>query len=235
MALTFSCSGDDGGGDNHGTGTPSSSDNGGSSSSGVSSSGGSSSSVSSSSGSSSSGGGSSSSDNACVESWQVTTPATCEVAGVETETCTGVTRAIPQLEYDPVKYECTGGKIYLTGGLTDSRDDATYKAVLIGGQVWMAENLNYDVPGNATDVCYQNNDDNCVTYGRLYNWATAMGGSASSTANPSGVQGVCPAGWHLPSSAEWNVLMKFVNPSCTDNNGCDGAGTKLKATRGWNS
>jgi len=39
----------------------------------------------------------------------------------------------------------------------------------------------------------------------------------------------------LPSNADWNVLMKFVNPSCSDNKDCAGAGTKLKAASGWNS
>jgi uncharacterized protein (TIGR02145 family) len=28
--------------------------------------------------------------------------------------------------------------------------------------------------------------------------------------------------------------MKFLNPSCSDNSRCAGAGTKLKATSGWN-
>ncbi len=51
----------------------------------------------------------------------------------------------------------------------------------------------------------------CDKYGRLYNWATAMGGSASSAENPSGVQGVCPAGWHLPSDAEWTALTDFFD------------------------
>ncbi|MDR0516403.1 MAG: hypothetical protein LBH25_05090 [Fibromonadaceae bacterium] len=45
----------------------------------------------------------------------------------------------------------------------------------------------------------------------------------------------CPSGWHLPSDAEWNVLMKFANPSCSDNATCAGAGTKLKSTSGWNT
>jgi len=105
----------------------------------------------------------------------------------------------------------------------DSRDGKKYVYVTMGGQVWMAENLNY----NATNSrCYDDNSggdsqSNCAKYGRLYNWATAM-------AN-------CPSGWHLPSNAEWNVLMKFVNPSCSDNSFCAGAGTKLKATSGWNA
>ena len=47
---------------------------------------------------------------------------------------------------------------------------------------------------------------NELTYGLYYNWVAAMHGAASSTSNPSGVQGVCPKGWHLPSSAECSQL-----------------------------
>jgi len=116
----------------------------------------------------------------------------------------------------------------------DPRDGKKYVYVTIDTQTWMAENLNYNT--NTTgSKCYNNDETNCDTYGRLYYWETTMAGSASSTANPSGVQGVCPSGWHLPSAAEWNVLMKFVNPSCSDNSTCADAGTKLKATSGWNS
>jgi uncharacterized protein (TIGR02145 family)/uncharacterized repeat protein (TIGR02543 family) len=110
----------------------------------------------------------------------------------------------------------------------DSRDGKTYKKVVIGTQTWMAENLNYDVPGVTTDVCYGNSADSCAKYGRLYNWSTAMGGASSSSLSPSGVQGVCPAGWHLPSSAEWDTLRNFVGGSSTET-----AGKKLKSVRGW--
>jgi uncharacterized protein (TIGR02145 family) len=48
--------------------------------------------------------------------------------------------------------------------------------------------------------------------------------------------GVCPSGWHIPSDAEWDVLVKYVDPEWTSNNsGGNVAGTKLKATSGWNS
>ena len=102
----------------------------------------------------------------------------------------------------------------------DSRDGQTYKWVKIGEQIWMAENLNYNA---INSKCYNNLDNNCVTYGRMYNWATAMNGAASSTTDPSGVQGVCPNDWHLPSWAEWETLVAAVGGTST-------AGTKLKAT-----
>jgi len=101
--------------------------------------------------------------------------------------------------------------------LCDFRDGKLYKFVTIKTQKWMAENLNYEADGSR---CYKNEEANCTTYGRLYDWATAMGNSASSITNPSGVQGVCPSGWHLPSDAEWTVLTTAVG---TD------SGIKLKA------
>jgi len=114
---------------------------------------------------------------------------------------------------------------------TDSRDSKPYKKVTIGTQTWMAENLNYDVPNVTSDVCYNNSPDSCVKYGRLYDWGTAMGleGSYYGTVwggSDVNHQGVCPAGWHLPSNAEWDVLMTAVGGSST-------AARKLKSQSGW--
>ncbi len=123
-------------------------------------------------------------------------------------------------------------------------DGNTYKIVQIGNQCWMAENLRtthfasgISIPYRASNslwnslgdnntsaaYCYYNNDTaNANTYGALYSWAAAMGDNAvSSNTNPSGVQGVCPNGWHLPSSLEWNVLYNYFNSSYD-------AGAKLK-------
>jgi len=124
-------------------------------------------------------------------------------------------------EYDPTSEGCCGSNKYslnINTQFCDSRDGKLYKAVGIGDQKWMAENLNYNASGSK---CYSNSEANCTKYGRLYNWATA--------------KSACPKDWHLPSDAEWNVLMKFVNPDCSDNSDCAGAGTKLKATSGWNT
>jgi uncharacterized protein (TIGR02145 family) len=108
----------------------------------------------------------------------------------------------------------------------------TYKTVVIGTQTWMAENLNYAVEDSK---CYNNIESNCTTYGRLYNWATVMAlpSSCNSTYCASQInanhKGICPSGWHIPSNADWNVLMKFVDLDCSDNSECPYAGTKLKA------
>lgn len=51
---------------------------------------------------------------------------------------------------------------------------------------------------------------NINTYGLYYNWPATMHGKAGSAAVPSGVQGVCPAGWHLPSAREYDTLIAFV-------------------------
>jgi Fibrobacter succinogenes major domain (Fib_succ_major). len=116
-----------------------------------------------------------------------------------------------------------------SGTFTDNRDGKTYKWVKIGKQTWMAENLNYNANGSK---CHNNNHANCKKYGRLYNWATAMGIDAKynyQSWNGSDIkhQGICPKGWHLPTKVEWDVLIAAVGGEKT-------AGRYLKATSGWN-
>ena len=89
---------------------------------------------------------------------------------------------------------------------TDTRDGKTYSTVEIGNQCWMAENLNYTGTLAGTTYCYNNNTSNCATYGALYNWDAVMNGGSSSNTNPSGVQGACPIGWHIPSDLEWQEM-----------------------------
>lgn len=121
----------------------------------------------------------------------------------------------------------------------DERDNNKYRTVKIGNQVWMAENLKY-LPSvvsagtssstflyyyvygyYGTSVIDAKATANYSTYGVLYNWPSVMAGSISSNINPSGVQGVCPTGWHLPSDAEWAELEGFLG-------GASVAGAKMK-------
>lgn len=115
------------------------------------------------------------------------------------------------------------------GYFTDSRDGQTYRTVKIGSQVWMAQNLNYTTDNS---FCYDSDTVNCTRYGRLYEWAAAMGlnDSCNTKSCVSQVtakrQGACPSGWHVPSNTELTKLTDTTLARAT-------AGTKLKATSGW--
>jgi uncharacterized protein (TIGR02145 family) len=97
--------------------------------------------------------------------------------------------------------------------ITDTRDGQVYPTVQIGSQCWLQKNLNYST-GNSW--CYDNNSSNCNTYGRLYDWQTALG--------------ACPSGWHLPSDADWTALIDFLGGEYI-------AGGKMKeaGTAHWSS
>ncbi len=97
------------------------------------------------------------------------------------------------------------------GEFTDARDGTTYNTVTLGGEVWMAENLKYAGNVNGNSWCYNDDPSKCETYGRLYDWEAAMEGSSGSSSNPSGVQGICPDGWHIPSDDEWKALEGAVD------------------------
>jgi uncharacterized protein (TIGR02145 family) len=128
--------------------------------------------------------------------------------------------------YDTETEQCYHG----TSGSV-SYEGQTYKTVGIGTQMWMAENLNYNVSGS---LCYGGDDSNCVKYGRLYDWATAMALPSSCNSNNINEcsnwanKGICPDGWHVPTEWEWYVLYNYVG-------GADVAGRHLKATEGWTS
>ncbi len=114
-------------------------------------------------------------------------------------------------------------------------DGNVYNTVLMGDQCWMKENLKttHDAAGNdITRYCFDNNSAYCELYGGLYTWATVMNGAVSSNNNPSGVQGICPEGWHLPSEDEWSQLVDYVSTQGFPNsNAPNGAGNALKSCR----
>ena len=133
---------------------------------------------------------------------------------------------------------CNGHMFNATNLFCDERDSTLYKWVTIGTQTWMAENLNYvykkgdSVYGN---WCYGDSTKYCAQYGRLYSWDVAMdsvttgcGHGKTCAASSGRVRGVCPDGWHLPSTAEWDTLFIAVGGQST-------AGTKLKSPSGWSN
>lgn len=127
-----------------------------------------------------------------------------------------------------------------TNSFIDERDGNIYTFVAIGEQVWMAENLKYlpevSGPGSSsssspryyvydylgTNVEEAKATESYAIYGVLYNWPAVMAGQSSSENNPSGVQGVCPVGWHMPSDLEWDQLADYLG-------GAEIAGGKMKS------
>lgn len=130
-------------------------------------------------------------------------------------------------------------------------DGHLYDAILIGNKVWMIQNLKTtrfangeDIPvGSVDEVSDESpyryapdaNFSNIEKYGYLYNWSAVMHGENSSGANPSGVQGICPYGWHVPSKAEWSQLVTFVGTQSEHQ--CDGnynnIAKSLASKSGW--
>jgi uncharacterized protein (TIGR02145 family) len=67
-----------------------------------------------------------------------------------------------------------------------------------------------------------------------------MNGATSTANNPSGIQGVCPTGWHLPSDAEWTQMENYLANNGHNYDGTTGGGgakiaKSLASTSGWNS
>lgn len=132
--------------------------------------------------------------------------------------------------------------VVIPNAVTDY-DGNSYDAVKIGNQVWMAKNLmtthfadGTSIPGGTTGLVVSrlapNNNESIVPqYGYLYSWSVAMHGASNSNSNPSGVQGVCPNGWHLPSEAEWQQLEDYMKSQPIYSGGTAKA---LAATTGWN-
>ncbi len=112
-----------------------------------------------------------------------------------------------------------------------------YKAVELGTQCWMAENLRTrkyndgtDIPfdasggvgGNGSDqtwselrygahTIYRHDSTpttgNLAKYGYLYNWYAVKGITSGETPT----KNICPDGWHVPTGSDWNKLVKSLD------------------------
>ena len=127
-------------------------------------------------------------------------------------------------------------------------DGNTYNAIVIGEQVWMQSNLRTTHYDDGTEIplesevsdsiaCYYYEDHgyNVADYGYLYNWKAVMRDSPTTNTNPSGAQGICPTGWHVPSDAEWVQLEDYLQ-SQSQYYSCDHhhVAKALASETGWN-
>jgi uncharacterized protein (TIGR02145 family) len=96
-------------------------------------------------------------------------------------------------------------------------DGNSYKTVIIGDQIWMAENLKVTRYQNGDPIPFaqdysdwtftskgaycnpHNNESNVKTYGRLYNWYSI-----------NDIRGLAPKGWHIPKPYEWDELITYL-------------------------
>ena len=135
--------------------------------------------------------------------------------------------------------------------MTDERDGHVYRIVTIGtgdsAMTWMAENLNFSE--NTTDSalsinlksqtsCPFGKAESCGILGRLYTWTAAMNisegykdsiPSAKKIVPIRNHQGVCPAGWHVPTMDEYLSLYHRVEEKL----GLSKQGLALKSKAGW--
>lgn len=103
-----------------------------------------------------------------------------------------------------------------------------YPTVTIGTQIWMKENLRYNpnFPTNpstqeAPAIAYPaGNESNVTAYGLLYNYYAAI------------TEGLCPAGWRMPTNDDFETLIQNVN-NCSGSN--SGAKALADGTQWWNS
>ncbi len=95
------------------------------------------------------------------------------------------------------------------GTFQDVRDGQVYKYITIGDRVWMDQNLNYPAE---TSVCYDESQNNCDIYGRLYS-VQYMNTKQKNygTFNPDIIDSICPNGWRVPTLAEWNRIVDLMD------------------------
>jgi len=112
--------------------------------------------------------------------------------------------------------------------LLDTRDGRSYKTVVIGSQTWMAEDLKYAPSSGSAAVdkhswCYEDEDEYCEKYGRLYDWTAAVDTLDSDCGYKHDCepfdeprQGICPEGWHIPSQKEAVELRTILSSANSD-------------------
>ncbi|MBN1180969.1 MAG: hypothetical protein JXB49_01690 [Bacteroidales bacterium] len=148
-----------------------------------------------------------------------------------------------------INFTVSGDTVTCPSTVTDY-DGNTYNVVKIGCQCWTQENMNVSHYSDGTEVprinsysawvaksdtakawCYYDTTASYGSiYGALYTWNASVNGDTGSDSIPSGIQGICPVGWHVPSYDEWSILINYLG-------GSQVAGGKIKesGTGHWTS
>jgi len=109
------------------------------------------------------------------------------------------------LEKSPL---AAGGSEPQPGAVIDI-DGNVYTTVKIGDQWWMAENLRVTKNRSGHPImsyCYKDDESYCEKYGRLYTWEVITAKEDTGEHD----LGITPKGWHIPSVAEWEELVKTL-------------------------
>jgi uncharacterized protein (TIGR02145 family) len=118
----------------------------------------------------------------------------------------------------------------ITYGEMIDQEGNVYKTVMIGNKEWMAENLNTSLYRNGNEIqtglapanwqtsvsgawqYYNQEEIHECPHGKMYNWYAV-----------NDARGLCPAGWHVPTEADWSGLEIALGGQLV-------AGNKMKAT-----
>ena len=150
--------------------------------------------------------------------------------GGTTEQVESITTSLPRRHRGSAAWICGDD-------LTDTRDSKKYSTVSIGSQCWFGQNLNYD--NGCSAVSWTNYQDKgwCGYYtniaqrylngGYFYQWSAAMNNSTTE-----GTQGVCPAGWHVPTDKEWITMEEFLGMCSGFDAQCSNVANASASTRG---
>jgi uncharacterized protein (TIGR02145 family) len=110
-------------------------------------------------------------------------------------------------------------------------DGYVYDTIQIGNQIWMKENLRTTKYNDGSPIvnklknqdwehfkkgaytCYDDDENNVVTYGRLYNWYALKTGK------------LAPKGWHIATKTEWDKITSLFKN--------DSVGNRVKAKHVW--
>jgi uncharacterized protein (TIGR02145 family) len=136
-----------------------------------------------------------------------------------------------------------GGSNDEYNAFTDKRDGNVYRVVEVDGRMWMAENLRYrDVKADPiledNSWCASGDKKKCEKEGFLYSWAAVMLDSSCAESKCDVVyphRGICPEGWHVPTSAEMKTLYSGLRKKlkALKDSVVEGVGTSLKKKEGW--